>query len=49
MRREDCSQTEFQSIISGQTGIMQVISSNASCSLDELAAEKKPEQELGWQ
>jgi isopentenyl diphosphate isomerase/L-lactate dehydrogenase-like FMN-dependent dehydrogenase len=29
----------------GETGILQVISSNSSCSLDELAAERKEGQE----
>jgi L-lactate dehydrogenase (cytochrome) len=33
----------------GETGIMQVISSNSSCSLEELAAERTEGQELAWQ
>lgn len=36
-------------IHSGETGIVQVISSNASCSLEELAEAKLPEQTLMWQ
>ncbi|KAJ9097248.1 hypothetical protein QFC21_004917 [Naganishia friedmannii] len=33
----------------GETGILQVISSNSSCSLDELAEERREGQELAWQ
>lgn len=33
----------------GETGILQVISSNSSCSLEELAAERTEGQELAWQ
>lgn len=33
----------------GETGILQVISSNSSCSLDELAGERREGQELAWQ
>lgn len=33
----------------GETDMLQVISSNSSCSLDELVAEKAPDQQLAWQ
>ncbi|KAJ9102630.1 hypothetical protein QFC19_004739 [Naganishia cerealis] len=33
----------------GETGILQVISSNSSCSLEELAEERRDGQELAWQ
>jgi L-lactate dehydrogenase (cytochrome) len=35
--------------IRAETGIVQVISSNASCSLEELAEARAPEQTLMWQ
>ena len=36
-------------LISGETGIVQVISSNASCSLEEMVDVKLPDQTLMWQ
>jgi hypothetical protein len=35
--------------IRAETGIVQVISSNASCSLEELAEARAPHQTLMWQ
>jgi isopentenyl diphosphate isomerase/L-lactate dehydrogenase-like FMN-dependent dehydrogenase len=36
-------------LVSGETGIVQVISSNASCSLEEMVDVKLPDQTLMWQ
>lgn len=36
------------SILSGETDIIQCISSNASCSLDEMCSVRKPDQTLFW-
>lgn len=36
-------------MIRAETGIVQVISSNASCSLEELAEARAPDQTLMWQ
>jgi len=42
-------EVSWSTFASGETGIVQVISSNASCSLEEMVDVKLPDQTLMWQ